>query len=143
MTYNWQKHLFSVKFEETFNTPINKKVILSVVFVIGMIVTSFGQTIDGKPFENIDAEYMQIYGRARELAPNKLAITLDFGGKNKIWSSKDDPIIKNKDGIIIKFISMIDALNFMHSIGYEFVNSYTLSLGDQNMYHYLLRKVKE
>jgi hypothetical protein len=37
---------------------------------------------------------------------------------------------------------MIDALNFMSKNGFEFVNAYAITMGNQNVYHYLLRNLK-
>ena len=35
---------------------------------------------------------------------------------------------------------MIDALNFMSKNGYDFVTAYAFAIGNQNVYHYLMRK---
>jgi len=35
---------------------------------------------------------------------------------------------------------MIDALNFMSKNEYEFVQAYALTVGNQNVYHYLMKK---
>jgi len=35
---------------------------------------------------------------------------------------------------------MIDALNFMNDNGYDFESAYALTIGNQNVYHFLLRK---
>lgn len=35
---------------------------------------------------------------------------------------------------------MIDPLNFVNSLGYGFIDSFTLSVGTHNMYNYNLRR---
>jgi len=95
------------------------------------------QTINDKPISEIDSEYMQIVGTGKMLS-NKVNIQIDFGQFQKFMSSKN--VIKDKDGKLMDFNSMIDALNFMSGNGYEFVTAYTLTVGNQNVYHYLLRK---
>ena len=34
---------------------------------------------------------------------------------------------------------MIDALNFMNDNGYDFEGAYALTIGNQNVYHFLLK----
>ena len=43
----------------------------------------------------------------------------------------------------MKFNSMIDALNFFNTYGYKFVNAYVITIGNQNVYHFLLEKVNK
>ena len=35
---------------------------------------------------------------------------------------------------------MIDVLNYISSDGWEFVNSYVITIGNQNVYHWLCKK---
>lgn len=35
---------------------------------------------------------------------------------------------------------MVDALNYMGNQGWEFVQAYTITMGNQNVYHYLLKR---
>ena len=93
--------------------------------------------------ERAPLEFVQILGRAKRMNPNKVAITINFGQESKFWSSKDDGFIVDSDGKKHVFYTMIDALNYMHSHGYEYVDSNVVATGQQNVYQYLLRKVKE
>jgi len=47
--------------------------------------------------------------------------------------------VQDANGKKKKFNTMIDALNFMHSMGYEYVDAYAITLGNQNVYHSILR----
>lgn len=38
------------------------------------------------------------------------------------------------------FNSMIDGMNYMGKLGWEFVQAYTVTVGEQNVYHWLLKK---
>lgn len=97
------------------------------------------QTINDVPLKNINVEYVQIVGTAK-LFSLKLTIQIDFGQNVSFWSGQDEMNLKDETGKKIEFNSMIDALNFMSSNGYEFVNAYAITVQNQNVYHYLLRK---
>jgi hypothetical protein len=58
-----------------------------------------------------------------------ILIALQINTRNQINKKKE-------------FNTMIDVLTFMHSLGYEDVDTHAVTLGGQKVYHYLLRKVK-
>lgn len=117
-----------------------KKLLLIITFLIG--VSSYGQTINGVLLKDLDVEYLQIVGTTK-LMSTKLIITIDVGQKTKLFSSNtDETLLKDSDGQALVFNSMIDALNFMSSNGYDFVTSEVITVGSQNVYHYLMRKKK-
>lgn len=95
-------------------------------------------TINGIPIKDIDVEYVKIVGTSKLFG--KLKIEIDFGQPKKFFDWPDTNTIKDKDGKIISFNSMIDAINFMAQNGYKFVNAYTLSVKSELIYHYILRK---
>lgn len=99
----------------------------------------FNQTINDIPIKDIDTQYVQIIGTSRVLS-DKVNIQIDFGQNTKFFGSNKIKKILDKDGKIIKFNSMIDALNFMSANGYEFVQAFALEQENQNVYHYLLKK---
>ena len=49
----------------------------------------------------------------------------------------------NIRGDPIKFNSMVDAMNYMGRIGWEFTQAYVITIGKQNVYHWLLKKKLE
>ncbi|WP_264552770.1 hypothetical protein [Flavobacterium sp. N2038] len=115
-----------------------KKILLSFALLLGFV--SFGQTINGIPIKDLDVQYLQIVGTSK-LMSSKLTITIDIGQKTKYFSSNTDAtLLKDEKGEGLVFNSMIDALNFMSSQGYSFVTSNIISLGGQNVYHYLMKK---
>ena len=90
--------------------------------------------------DSIKVEYVRIVGTSK-LFSNKVSIELDFGQYNSIWKDSDTRVTNNL-GKRIELNGMVDALNFMVSNGYEFVNAYALTINNQNVYHYLLRRIK-
>ena len=112
---------------------------LILIFLI-FSVFALSQTVNDKPLSEIDVEYVQIVGTSKLLS-NKLTIEIDFGQEDKFFSAKDTQL-KDKDGKMLVFNSMIDALNFMSKNGYDFVNAYVITVNNQNVYHYLLKKKK-
>lgn len=99
------------------------------------------QTINDVPIADIDVDYVEIVGSAKAFS-NKLNISLDFGQHTKLFSSSKSTTILDENGKNLEFNSMVDALNFMAKHGYNMVQAYTVTQGNSNVYHYLLRKEK-
>jgi hypothetical protein len=120
------------------------KQLISITFLLTVFGLSnvFSQTVNDVPIKDIDVEYVQIVGTSKALS-NKLTIQIDFGQRTKYFSSGNENRVKDEEGKPLKFNSMIDALNFMAENGYEFVNAYAITISNQNVYHFILRKEKE
>jgi hypothetical protein len=115
-----------------------KRIILGCFMLFGYL--SFGQTINGIPLKELDVEYLQILGTSKMMS-SKLTITIDIGQRTKFFAANTDAILlKDEKGEAVIFNSMIDALNFMSANGYTFVTANIVTIGGQNVYHYLLRK---
>lgn len=81
--------------------------------------------------------YCEIVGTHKTLS-NKVNVNIDFGQLNKLAS---DQRLRDDKGEVIKFNSMVDAMNWMGARGWEFVQAYVVTTGnDQNIYHWLLKK---
>ena len=117
-----------------------KKAILIFGLFFLTLSKTFSQTVNDKSIKEIDVEYVQIVGTSK-LMSTKLSIEIDFGQENKFWTAKDTQV-KDENGKLMIFNSMIDALNFMSKSGYDFVNAYVITISSQNVYHYLLKKRK-
>jgi|TARA_R110000868_G_scaffold84_10_gene900 hypothetical protein len=119
-----------------------KKIILSLSILMTTIFTSFGQaTVNGSPINGLDVDYVQIVGRSN-LMGTKVTVDLEFGQQNKLFSNEDTKIL-DSDGSTLKLNSMVDALNFMSDNGYDFVAAYAITIGNQNVYHFLMKKKDE
>lgn len=71
-----------------------------------------------------------------KLFTNDVDIRIDYGQDATFF---EDTKIRDENGRIIKFNSVMDALNYMDSLGWEFINAYDATIGNQNVYHYLLK----
>ena len=118
---------------------MSKTILFFSILLLSTICVK-SQTVNDIPIEEIDVEFIQIVGTSRMMS-NKVNIQIDFGQNTKFFNCGKEEQVKGKDGKLVKFNSMIDALNFMKSNGYGFVQAYAFSLGgNQNVYHYLMQK---
>lgn len=70
---------------------------------------------------------------------NKVKVQVDYGQETSFW--KGISYMKDKDGKNIEFNSMVDAMNYFGKQGWEFVQAYVVTTNNQNVYHWLLKKV--
>jgi len=80
--------------------------------------------------------YAEIVGTSKFLS-KKVLIEIDYGQATSFWESNR---LKNTDGSNKEFNSMVDAMNYMGAIGWEFQQAYVVTIGQQNVYHWLMRK---
>lgn len=73
------------------------------------------------------------------MGATKTTIKFDFGTSNQSISTKKN-VIKDKEGNIVKFTRMIDALNFMRDNGYEYIDTYIIEKYSET--HYILKRKK-
>lgn len=74
------------------------------------------------------------------LFSNKITVDIDFGQKSSFWTDYKEKRLVDEKGKPIKFNSMIDALNFMAKLGWEFQQAYVVTTNDQNVCHWLMKK---
>ena len=67
----------------------------------------------------------------------KVYISVDYGQETKYFGLNTNRAVKDSKGRIIDFNSVVDALNYMSSQGWLFVNAYPITDGGFN---YLMRK---
>jgi uncharacterized protein YoxC len=72
-----------------------------------------------------------------KLLSSKVTISVDFGESLSLW--KDNRIKDEITGKVKNFNSVIDALNYMGSQGWKYVNSLLLGNGPY-VYQYIFRK---
>lgn len=85
--------------------------------------------------------YCQIVGTQKLFSP-QVNVYVDYGQETTFWNKWSVSAIKDDEGKVKSFNSMIDALNYMGSQGWEFEQAYTITMGQQNVYHFLLKKNK-
>lgn len=81
--------------------------------------------------------YCQLVGTAN-FTMTKVTVEIDFGQARKVFERNKRLLDEN--GKPIKFNSMVDAMNYMGSMGWEFVQAYVVTVGNSNVYHWLLKK---
>jgi len=86
--------------------------------------------------------YCEVVGKEVGILNKKVEITVDFGqAKGWVESLTGENPLKDSSGKTIKFNSMIDALNHMSKSGWLFVNAYSITIKNTNIYHYVMRKI--
>lgn len=80
--------------------------------------------------------YAEIVGTSN-FTNTKVTIVIDFGQETKFM---EDKRLRDEDGKIKKFNSMVDAMNWMGAMGWEFQQAYAITMGSTNVYHWLLKK---
>jgi len=116
-----------------------------VIFILAFTFSSYSQEMnvnnESQPeqsFQQIPKYvYCQIVGTGR-LFSRKVTIEIDFGEKMQFFG--DHRLRDPNTGKLIVFNSMVDALNFMGKRGWEFAQAYVVTIQNQNVYHYLLKK---
>ena len=99
----------------------------------------WGQS-DSEPRDSVERwVYCQIVGTGK-LFSNKVSVEIDYGQRRKFFS---DQRIRDEEGSVKNFNGMVDAMNYMGAQGWEFVQAYAITVGNQNVYHFLLRADKD
>ncbi|GEM_PF-1629055 len=81
-------------------------------------------------------EYCMILATQKFLS-TKVTISVDFGQERRLFA---DNRYKDAEGRVQAFNSVIDVLNYQNSQGWEFVNAYVITTGNQNVYHYVMKR---
>jgi len=116
-----------------------RKLFFTIILSLSFSLAGFSQTVNGVQLKDIDVEYIQIKGYA--FGSIKCIIDVDYGQESILFTSIDNRL-KDKDGKAMRFNSMIEALNFMHSYGYEYVDSNMVIISGDSETSYILRKKK-
>ena len=82
-------------------------------------------------------QYCEVVATARILS-NKVTIDIDFGEERSIWK---DNRLREDNGKLKKFNTVIDAINYLGKSGWRLVNAFPVSTGNGPMvYHYVFKK---
>lgn len=84
--------------------------------------------------------YCELLGINKNLFSTKLKVVADLGQQRSYWKNGDEMLIVNEQGKQVIFNSMIDAMNYFGKYGWKFVQAYAVTMGAQNVYHWLLYK---
>lgn len=120
---------------------MKRLIIALVVFLLVCVDLKAQQSIE---LDSMQYLYCQLVGKGKFMS-NKVTVIVDFGQINRVWS---DQRLRDENGKVITFNSMVDAMNWMGVRGWEFVQAYVITIpsgvgGVQNVYHWLLKKSTE
>ena len=107
-----------------------KKLLTLAVFII-LTQLSIAQTDSSKV-----EQYCQLIATPRLLS-NKVTIDIDFGDVRRFWQ---DNRLKDEQGKIRKFNTIIDAMNYMGSEGWIFINAYPVHNAQTEIFHFAFKK---
>ncbi len=97
---------------------------------------SNGQVIHVNLNEKEDVHMVQVVGLSNFWG-TKVTVSVDYGQKHDL---RNDSYIIREDGSQIKFFSMIQALNYFLEHGWEYVDANIITISNQNVYHYKMKK---
>ncbi len=84
--------------------------------------------------------YAELIGETN-LMKTKVTISIDFGQQVSFWQQHAQKQLVDQNGKEMKFNSMVDAMNYMGTLGWEFEQAYVVTIGQQNVYHWLMSKL--
>ena len=108
-----------------------KKLII-ICSILYTATAAFSQT-DTSKIE----QYCEVIATPRLLS-NKVTIDINYGEEKSIWK---DTRLKNDEGKLKKFNTVIDALNYMGKDGWIFMNAFPVINGTTQIYHYVFKKL--
>ncbi|MCC8423508.1 hypothetical protein [Mucilaginibacter sp. UR6-11] len=108
-----------------------KKLFFLIILTPGML-QAYAQT-DSVKIE----QFCQLIAVPRILS-NKVTIDIDFGQEKKFWN---DSRLRDREGAVKKFNTIIDAMNFMGREGWSFIHTYPVRNGDTEIFHFAFRKL--
>ena len=111
-----------------------KKSILAFAFLVAVFTPLAAQTAVADT--SVYWMYAELLGTHKILS-TKVNVSVDYGQSRK-WFSNN--FITDSEGKIESFNSMVDAMNYMGERDWEFVQAYVVTVGNQNVYHWLLKR---
>lgn len=82
-------------------------------------------------------QYCEVIATGRLLS-NKVTIDIDYGEERSLWK---DHRLKDEEGKLKKFNSVIDAINYLGKMSWRLVNAFPVYAGNSPMvYHYVFKK---
>lgn len=105
-----------------------------VVLMLICSINAFSQENDG-----IRKVFCELLGTGKFMSA-KINVVVDFGQETNIWTGAAKQYLVDEDGKAKNFNSMVDAMNFMGNLGWNFEQAYVVTIGQQNVFHWLLSK---
>lgn len=83
--------------------------------------------------------YCELVGTGKFMS-SKVIVTVDFGQETNYWTGASKQYLVDDKGKAKSFNSMVDAMNYMGKLGWNFEQAYVVTVSQQNVYHWLLSK---
>jgi hypothetical protein len=115
-----------------------KKILFSFLFLLTAFVAKSQIVVNDVDITQLGVKYIQLVGTSKPFNMSAVVVNVDYGQDIK-WNSPAQTI-KGPDGKNMVFESMVHALNYFESNGYDFISRETITIGQQNVYHYLLKR---
>ena len=119
---------------------MKKAILITAIVISGMLVQAQEKSVivGDVNINELEIQYIELVGAQKALGKD-LSISIDFGQRHNIW--KGTPI-KDKNGEMIEFTSVVIAINYLVDNGWEYINSYSVTSGSlQQVYHYIFKKI--
>ena len=83
-------------------------------------------------------QYCEVVATGRMLS-NRVTVDIDYGEARSIWK---DNRLKDESGRLIKFNTLVDALNYLGRNGWKLVNAFPITSSNNSypVYHYVFKK---
>ena len=128
-----------------------RKLLLSFVLLFSVIATAQDAesnysiiVVDTDIMQIEGLQYIELLGAAK--LNGDIIISVDYGQKTKLFGKaqtiRDESkgSFQNGTSKNMTFNSTIDALNWFDARGWNYVNQYSVTIGNSNVYHILLEK---
>ena len=122
---------------------MKKKIFLHLVFFLLYQSVSLNAQIfvDGQNLNDMDIRYVEII-LSRRAMTQEVQVMFDYGQQID-YSREFDQLIQDGRKQIIRFKSIVHALNMMDKNGWEFIHTYMAHTNNFERFHYLFQRKKE
>lgn len=96
--------------------------LLVLIFTLSVSVMAFpaySQTIDGTPIDEIEGPYLELVGTLKFMSLD-YKILIDYGQETNRYVNRNSEV-RDENGDLINFNSMVGALNFLSQYGYRLI----------------------
>lgn len=110
------------------------------LFVVMIVLFSYAKGFSQEDPMKVE-QYCEVVATPRLLS-TKVTIDIDYGEERSVWR---DNRLKEENGRLKKFNSVIDALNYMGKEGWKLVNAFPVNTSGSSasisfVYHYVFKK---
>jgi hypothetical protein len=100
------------------------------------LVSLFSAALFAQQQDSTSWAYAELLGYKKFLS-TKVNVEIDYGQASNIFQND---MMVDETGKAITFNSMVDAMNYMGKLDWEFVQAYIVTEGNQNVYHWLMKR---